>query len=77
METVRPNIKLAIGKSTSEELLMIYKHKNYETKLTFSEQRLVEQKICEHCKFHSFAYNKCEASLATMKQCCLLKKNKD
>lgn len=77
MKIVRPFIKSAIEKSSLEELLIVKKNKNYNVKLSKDEQLLVEKKICEHCKFYSFAFKKCEASIEAWRKHCISYQHED
>lgn len=70
--TMRANVKSMVEQSSFEDLKKVYNNKNFEIKLTVDEQKLVMQKICEHCNFWSFANKKCEKG--TSRRNCLLSK---
>lgn len=57
---VRSLVKSMINRSSPRELIDIYRNDNFETKLSKEEQLIIIKKICENCRYHSFAFNSCE-----------------
>ena len=70
--TIRANVKSMVEQLNLDGLRKVYNNKNFETQLTVDEQKLIMQKICEHCNFWSFANQKCEKG--TTRRNCLLSK---